>query len=49
MNELFIFQTLPERITALFPEIDSDTAIDLLHSDDEYQQIHQRKKELMEQ
>ena len=49
MNESYIFQTLPERITALFPEIDSDTAIDLLHSNNEYQQLHQRKKELMEQ
>ena len=49
MNEPFIFQNLPERITALFPEIDSDTAIDLLHSNDEYQQFYQRKKEIMEQ
>lgn len=43
MNEPFIFQTLPERIAALFPEIDSDTAIDLLHNNDEYGQLHQRK------
>jgi len=48
MNEPFIFQTLPERITALFPEIDSDTAIDLLHNNDEYGQLHQRKGELTE-
>jgi hypothetical protein len=49
MNEPFIFQTLPERIKALFPEIDSDTAIDLLHNNDEYGQLHQRKGELTEQ
>lgn len=48
MNEPFIFQTLPERIAALFPEIDSDAAIDLLHNNDEYGQLHQRKGELME-
>ena len=49
MDEPFVFQSLSERIMALFPEIDSDTVIDLLHSNDEYQQLHQRKKELMEQ
>jgi hypothetical protein len=43
MNEPFIFQTLTERIAALFPEIDSDTAIDLLHNNDEYGQLHQRR------
>lgn len=49
MNEPFIFQTLPERITALFPEIDSDIAIELLNSNDEYQHLYRRKEELMEQ
>lgn len=48
MNEPFKFQTLPERIAALFPEIHSDTTIDLLHNNDEYGQFHQRKGELTE-
>ncbi len=48
MNEPFLFQTLAERIATLFPEIDSDTAIDLLHNNDEYSQLHQRKGELTE-
>lgn len=49
MNEPFLFQNLSERITELFPEIDSDTSTELLHTNDEYQKLYQRKKELLEQ
>jgi len=38
MNEPFLFQNLSERITEL-----------LLHTNDEYQKLYQRKKELLEQ
>lgn len=49
MNEPFLFQNLSERITELFPEIDSDTTTKLLHTNEEYQKLYQRKKELLEQ
>lgn len=49
MDKSFEFQTLPERIAEIFPEIDSDTVNDLLHTNDKYQELYKRKKEFMAQ
>lgn len=49
MDESFVFQTLPERLAEMFPEIDSDTVNDLLHTNGEYQKLHMRKKEFIAQ
>ncbi|WHH59765.1 DUF6664 family protein [Petroclostridium sp. X23] len=45
----YAFQDLAIRLEELFPEIDSDVAVNLLHDNAEYKQFYNKKKEMLEQ
>lgn len=47
--QAYAFQDLAIRLEELFPEIDSDVAVNLLHDNAKYKQFYDKKKEMLEQ
>ncbi len=45
----YAFQDLAIRLEELFPEIDSDVAVNLLHDNAKYKQLYDKKKEMLVQ
>jgi len=41
-----IYLNLPQRITEIFPEIDSDICMELLHTDEKYAELFSKSDEL---